>query len=400
MKKILISSLVIASFLILTVIALRQPNQKKTLETEKAMEHTYKEDTVELSREALQTLPLKIAVVKRRDTKKEIQTTAVIEFNKDRIAHVTPRIPGRVIKVNALLGDNVKKGQILAELDSIELGKAKAEYLKAKADYAIALANYKREKRLFNQKISSEKEYLEAKGEYMRSKARLKSAYETLRLLGLNGKEIKELSWEEKNHPLSHFPLLAPFTGKVVEKHIVLGEFITPEDKPYTIADLSRLWIQLDIYEKDLRWVRPGTEVHIRVDAYPDERFQGIVTYISDTLDKATRTAKARVEIENHDEKLKPGMFAKASIFIPIPDTTRAITIPTSAIYNVYGKPVVFVQEGERTFKVREIKLGQNSGPYIEVLDGLKEGEKIVIEGGFHLKSALLKEELGEEHAH
>src|SRR5690554_4671508 len=100
MKKILISSLVIASFLILTVIALRQPNQKKTLETEKAMEHTYKEDTVELSREALQTLPLKIAVVKRRDTKKEIQTTAVIEFNKDRIAHVTPRIPGRVIKVN------------------------------------------------------------------------------------------------------------------------------------------------------------------------------------------------------------------------------------------------------------------------------------------------------------
>lgn len=367
---------------------------------DQADEHSETEDHIKLSKEALKTLTLKTSVAERKPISGKIKTTAVIEPDRTRISHVSPRISGRVIDVESFLGDSIQKGQVLAKLDSIELGQTKAEYLKSRANLEVARANYERENRLFKKKISSEKEYLDAKGEFLRSQAEINAARETLRLLGLTDEEIRELTWGGTEHPSSHFPLVAPFTGTVVEQHMVLGEFIKPEDRPYTIADLSHLWIQLDIYEKDLRWVENGKTVDINVNAYPDERFEGKVTYISDILDESTRTAKARVEILNSEGKLKPGMFATAIISIPSSDNEEVIVVPNSAIQQIEGKTAVFVQEGEDSFEMRGVSLGQNSGDCVQVLEGLDPGDRVVTEGGFYLKSALLKEELGEVHAH
>lgn len=362
--------------------------------------HSDTQGYIQLSREALETINLKTTTVERRPISGEIKTTAVIEPNRTRIAHVSPRISGRVVDVKAFLGESVNKGQVLAELDSIELGQTKAQYLKSKANLEVARANYAREDRLFKKQISSEKEYLYAKAEFLRSEAALNEARETLRLLGLNDEEIKSLKWDKGDQPASIFPLIAPFTGTVVEQHIVLGEFIKPEDRPYTIADLSHLWIQLDIYENDLRWVGEGKTVDIDVNSYPGERFEGTVTYISDILDESTRTAKARVEILNPEGKLKPGMFATAAISVPSSDTEEVIVVPGSAIVQIEGKSAVFIQEGEGSFEMIEVTTGQSSGEYVEVLSGVDTGDKVVTEGGFYLKSALLKEELGEGHAH
>jgi len=358
------------------------------------------EGHVKLSEEALKTLNLKTEVAEQRPISSEIKTTAVIEPNRTRIAHVSPRISGRVVDVKAVLGNSVEKGEILAELDSIELGQTKAEYLKSKANLEIARANYSRESRLFKKQITSEKDYLYAKAEFVRSESALNTAVETLRLLGLSDEEIKSLKWGENSQPTSIFPLIAPFTGTVVEQHIVLGEFIKPEDRPYTIADLSHLWIQLDIYEKDLRWVEIGKSVDINVNAYPGEHFKGKVTYISDILDESTRTAKARVEILNSDGKLKPGMFATAAISIPSIDSEEVVVIPSSAIQQIEGETTLFVQEGEGSFVMRGVSLGQKTGDYVQVLNGLDPGDRVVTEGGFYLKSALLKDEMGEGHAH
>jgi len=369
-------------------------------EDEHTDEHSETEDHIILSQEALKTLTLKTSVVERRPISSEIKTTAVIEPNRTRIAHVSPRISGRVVDVKAFLGDSVQQGQVLAELDSIELGQTKAEYLESKANLEVARANYSRENRLFKKQITSEKEYLYAKAEFIRSESALNTALETLRLLGLSDEEIKSLKWGETDHPASIFPLIAPFTGTVVEQHIVLGEFIKPEDKPYTIADLSHLWIQLDIYEKDLRWVEVGKTVDIKVNAYPDENFEGKITYVSDILDESTRAAKARVEILNMDGKLKPGMFATAIISIPSSDNEEVIVVLSTAIQQIEGKSAVFVQEGEDSFEMRGVSLGQNSGDYVQVLKGLSPGDKVVTEGGFDLKSIHLKEELGGGHAH
>ncbi|MBI3796205.1 MAG: efflux RND transporter periplasmic adaptor subunit [Deltaproteobacteria bacterium] len=353
-------------------------------------------EKIELSQSALQTVALQIVSVQRRKLEQEIRATAVIKPNENRLAHVSPRIPGKAIEVKVVLGDPVASGQILAELDSLELGERKAAFLQARTNLDVARRNYDREDRLFQQHISTEKEYLEAKAEFERSQASSLVAREALRLVGLSNTDIEKITWDEKGHPFSHFPLVAPLAGTVVEKHLTIGELIKPDDKPYTIADLSTLWIQLDVYEKDLGRIAIGQETRLAVDAYPGEPFQGQVTYMSNLLDETTRTAKVRVEIPNPDRKLRPGMFATATIVVPVPGAAAALVIPTEAVQQVRGKPMAFVREAEGVFTPRELQLGQNSGPYVEVVGGVKEGEQVVTAGGFYLKSTLLKEELGE----
>jgi len=358
------------------------------------------EERITLPAEALQTVSFKVVTVERRGLEQEIRATAVIKPNENRFAHVSLRIPGKAIEVKALLGDPVEPGQTLAELDSLELGERKAAFLQARTNLDVARRNYEREERLFKQKISSEKEYLEAKGEFERSQAAFQAAREALRLVGLTDAEIEKVAWGGKGHPLSHFPLVAPFAGTVVEKHITVGELVKPDDKPYVIADLSTLWILLDIYEQDLGRVDRGAKTRLAVDAYPGELFQGKVTYVSNLLDETTRTAQARVEIPNPDHKLKPGMFVTATIIVPVPDAADVLAIPAEAVQQVRGKPMAFVQEAEGVFVPRELHLGRDSGPYVEVKGGVQKGEQVVTEGGFYLKSTLLKEEMGEGHAH
>ncbi|MGE0825893.1 MAG: efflux RND transporter periplasmic adaptor subunit [Candidatus Binatia bacterium] len=358
------------------------------------------DERITLPAATLQTVSFKTVPVERRGLEQEIRATAVIKPNENRLAHVSPRIPGKAIEVKALLGDPVEPGQTLAELDSLELGERKATFLQARTNLDVTRRNYEREERLFKQQISSEKEYLEARGKFERSQAAYRAAREALRLVGLADAEIEKITWGRKGYSLSHFPLIAPFAGTVVEKHITVGELIEPQDKPYTITDLSTLWILLDIYEKDLGHISVGTDARFAVDAYPGEPFQGKVTYVSNLLNETTRTAQARVEIPNPDHTLKPGMFVTATIAVPVPDATAVLVIPDAAIQQVRGMPVAFIREAEGVFVSRELQLGRDSGAYTEVVAGVKEKEQIVTEGGFYLKSILLKEEMGEGHAH
>jgi len=399
MKKYAATSSIILAVLIAAFLAPGCGQNEAPPKEPEGSGETHEEGRVELTPEALETISLKTAAAERRPVGGGIKTTAVIEPDKTRIAHVTPRIPGRVSSVNAFLGDRVTKGEVLAELDSIELGQAKAEYLKARADLEVAHANFRREERLYGRQISSEKEYLDARGEFLRAEAALNTSAETLRLLGLSDADVKAISWTGRNYQASIFPLTAPFDGTIIEQHTVLGELITPENNAYTIVDLTHLWIQLDVYEKDLRHVGRGKPVDVAVDAYPGEKFTGEVTYVSDVLDESTRTARARVEIENPDGRLKPGMFASALISTPA-EGEDALTVPASAVQQVRGKPAVFVRSGEGVFEAREITAGREAGGYVEVLDGVSPGEEVVTEGGFYLKSLMLREEMGDGHAH
>jgi cobalt-zinc-cadmium efflux system membrane fusion protein len=355
-------------------------------------------EQITLPEAALQKVSFTTVPVQRRGLAQEIRATAVIKPNENRLARVSPPIPGKAVEVKAVLGNVVEPGQTLALLDSLELGEKKSAFLQARTNLDVARRNYEREARLFQQHISAEKEYLEAKGEFERSQAAYQAGREALRLLGLADAAIDGLGWGGKGHLLSHFPLVAPFAGTVVEKRITLGEMVRPEDPSYTIADLTTVWVLLDIYEKDVRRVRIGADGRIAVDAYPGEVFHGKVTYVSDMLDETTRTAKARVEIPNPERRLKPGMFVTASLSVPALSTSAVTAIPEAAVYQIRGKPVVFIQESERVFAVRDVRLGQRAAAYVEVLDGVREGEQVVTEGGFALKSTLLKEEMGEEH--
>jgi len=353
---------------------------------------------VTLSEEAYRTLHVQTVAAEKRPFIQKIQATAVIKPNEDRLAHVSPRIPGKVVEVHALLGDRVTKGDLLAVLDSVELGKAKADYLKFKALTDVQQKNYLREKRLFSQKISSEKEVLEAEAAYLSAKAEFDAAHATLHLYGLGAEEIHKIAWSAEE-PISHFPLLSPFAGTVVEKHAVVGEAVSPKTKLYTIADLSTLWIQLDIYEKDLTRVSTGMEVALRVESYPQDTFHGQVAYVGDLLNEATRTMPSRVEIDNRTGKLKAGMFATATIASwEGGEEKTVLAIPATAVQRIEGKPVVFVQAGELSFARRWVTLGESFDQWVEVVSGVEEGEQVVSEESFTLKSELLKDTLaGEE---
>jgi cobalt-zinc-cadmium efflux system membrane fusion protein len=174
---------------------------------------------------------------------------------------------------------------------------------------------------------------------------------------------------------------------------------ITPRDKPFTIADLTTVWILLDIYEKDLAGVRVGADVRMTVDAYSGETFRGVVVYLGNLVNPNTRTIEARVEIPNPDGRLRPGMFARAMIVSSMSKGKKVLVVPQDAIQHIDEKPVAFVEEQPGTYEKRTVTLGAEDDPYVEILDGVKDGERVVTKGSFYLKSIVLGEKLG-GHSH
>lgn len=314
-----------------------------------------------------------------------IAVTATIQANQDRLAHVAPRVPGRIVGIAAKLGDRVKAGQSLASLDSIELGEAHSSYLQADSQYRLAQADFERAEKLYADQIVPQKDYLRSRAEHEKARANLRAATDKLRLMGVTPARSETA--------MSVFPINAPFAGTVIEKTAVLGELAQPDKALFTVADLSVVWIEASLFEKDLGKVKTGATVSVTVAAYPDEVFKGRLTYISSVMDKESRTIKARVEVANADGRLKPDMFANAAI-----DTVsagKALTVPSGAVLLLEGKKALFVREKDG-FEKREVELGDNLGGRFVIRSGIEAGEAVVIEGAYALKARLLKSKIGD----
>jgi cobalt-zinc-cadmium efflux system membrane fusion protein len=349
---------------------------------------------VSVPAEALSGQAFQTARVERRPFRDEVSATATIKPNEYRLVHLSPRIEGRVIGVKAELGQHMKSGQVLALLDSIELGQKKSDFLQAKTTHDVDKRNYIREEGLYKEQITSEKEFLDAKGRYEKSLAAYRAAHEALRLIGLSDEDITHIDWNRKGQPLSYFPLVSSLSGTVIERTITLGELISPKDKAFTIADLSTVWIILDVYEQNLAAVKEGDDVEITVDAFPGETFKGTIVYLSDVLNPATRTIDARVEIPNPQRRLRPGMFARAAVILP-GRGSDVLVAPLDALQQVNNQTVAFVEKKPGTYELRQVSLGRRSPPNGEIQSGLREGERVVTTGSFYLKSILLKEQIG-----
>lgn len=343
---------------------------------------------VSLSAEEIQTAGIKVERLEAQSLVDQVALTATIRANQDRIAHVAPRVSARIIKVNANLGDSVRSGQTLAQLDSIELGEAHSAYQQAQSQFALAKADFERAQRLKADEIIPEKEYLRARSGYEKARAGLRAADDRLRLLDVAHRASEQ-------GPTSVFPLKAPFAGTVIEKNAVLGELAQPDRSLFTVADLSTLWIEANLFEKDLSRVRVGATATVTVSAYAGEAFKGRLTYISSTVDKETRTVQARVEVPNPDRRLKPEMFATAAIDTAA--TTKALTLPQLAVLLVSGQTTAFVQEAGG-FEPRAVEVGEKVGSRIVVKGGIKEGEQVVVAGAYALKARLLKSQIGDAH--
>lgn len=313
-----------------------------------------------------------------------LPVTGTITYDQNRVSHIGPRTEGRIADLRADLGDRVARGQLLAVLESPDVGATRADLHEAEALVDIASENYERERRLEEQGISSRRELLDAEAALRQAEASLQSATERLRALGAGDGEGSE------------FVVTAPFAGVVVEKHATRGEVVSPSDQLFTVSDLGRLWIELDIYERDLRRVATGQPVTVTTAAYPDRTFDGQIVYVGDILDPETRTVRARVEVDNPDGALKPGMFATASIRVE--GSADVLVVPRSAVQTLdEGGQVLWVPGDERgEFRARTVETGALiEGDRIEIHSGVAAGDSIVVEGAFTLKAELSRGEFG-----
>ncbi len=355
-------------------------------------------DGLKLSAEEAQRAGIKLETLAAKSLADSLTVTATIRANQDRIARIAPRVEGRITSVSAALGDHVRAGQALASLDSPVIGEAASAWVQAQSSVRVAEADYKRSEALNAEEIIPKKDFLRSKSEYEKAVVGLRAAEDKLRLLGVSPRKGDGANPSERID--SGFAVTTPFAGVVIEKKATLGQLATPSEPLFVVADLSRLWIDADLSEALLSRVRVGAEATVTVTAYPGERFSGRVTYVAAVLDKDKRTVPARIEVENKDGRLKPEMFATATIATSGAASKPAadvLSVPDEAIVLMQGLPSVFVFE-HGGYEQRAIEPGDKVGGRTVVKSGVAAGEQVVSAGAYALKARVLKSQISDEH--
>lgn len=343
-----------------------------------------------------------------------IDVTGVVAPVESRVAHVRPLARGLIEKVSVSLGARVQAGQPLVVYDNIALGELIGEYLseaaslrQAETDRNVKQKVLERSEALIKLEAIAQQQLEQRRAEFRNAeaavasqKARVSKVEEQIHRFGLSDTDLANLSPDEEGRTghrvASHSVLRAPFAGVITKYDVAAGEVVEPERELFTIIDLSTVWIQADVYEKDLGKVRKDVDVAIKADAYPDRAFTGRLTYVSDVIDPTSRTAKVRCVVPNADGALKLDMFVK--VVIPTSDRRSAVVVPVSAVQTVDDQRVVFVRQSATRFERRIVQTGTTAGDLVELASGVKAGEMVVGAGSFYLKTALLRERIGDEH--
>jgi cobalt-zinc-cadmium efflux system membrane fusion protein len=338
---------------------------------------------VRLNPEMVTAAGVEVRPVVRGEFRLYREFPGTVQPNENELAEVTPLVRGRVVNVAVDVGQDVKKGALLALLHSTDLGLAEGAYLKANAKLHEADLAYERARDLLQHKAISLAEVQRREAEMKTIRAEALEAKHRLELLGVQEQEIQRLG--RKQTIRSDVPLRAPFAGRVVVRNITRGEVVETAQKLFTVADLSNVWVVGNVPEKDVHFIHQNQKVEVVAAAYPHAVFSGTITYIGDVLDPATRTMRLRVTVPNPDKVLKPEMFAIVRVYA-VPKS-NAVTVPLAAVQSGPTGKIVFVQRQPGEFELRLVKLGEEQNDIVEVLDGLREGEQVVTKGAFVLKS-------------
>ena len=348
----------------------------------------------EFSPEKLQRLGIEIAVADNSPVALELERPAEVKFDSDHVVHIVPRVAGVVSQVGVSQGRVVAKDQLLAVIQSRELAELKAAYLAELERLSLARENFEREKRLWEKKISSEKDYLAEKSALAEANIALTVSEQKLRALSFSQAYVDTLR-DKKDAELTTYEIRTPIAGTVIERHLSLGEAVSTEADVFMVAETSSVWVDITVYPEDLPSVSAGQAV--RIDPGSGDVVEGKIAFVTANVHEETRTAVARVVIDSAGGRLKPGMFVKAHI--EVGEVTGGVRIPKAAIQSFNNSPVVFVQEGEN-FQPRPVKLGRENSKYVQVLSGVSEGDSYVAQGAFTLKALIQKSQMGEGHGH
>lgn len=360
----------------------------------KATEKAPQKGLVRLTHEEIDRAGIAVTPASKGEFRSHRDFPGTVEPDQHALAEISTLVRGRVVDVYADVGQEVKAGQLLAMLYSSDLGMAQSSYLKANAKLYVAERAYERAKSLLEEKVIGLAEAQRRQGDMIALRAEKREASDRLRLLGMSDEEIQRLDREQKIH--SHVPIAAPFNGRVILRNLTKGEVVETTEKLFIVADLSEVWVTANIPEKDIPFIyheHPDRQfVEVRVSAYPHEIFHGKITYVGDVLDPATRTMRLRLELPNHQRRLKPEMFATVRIYSE--PEREVLMVPEPAVQRDRDRAFVFIQREPGVFEVRNVKVGESNGSQVKILEGLQEGEPLVATGAFILKSELTGEQI------
>ncbi|MCE9499256.1 MAG: efflux RND transporter periplasmic adaptor subunit [Leptospira sp.] len=366
----------------------RREKPKKGNET--ALEqHSAKK--MSLPAEVLKKHPLTFVRLIERGVYEEITLPGTVSYDLENMAKVGSRASGRINDVMVKEGDSVGKGSPLASISSLELGSVEASYLKSKARLEAVKLQADRAQELYEKRITSAKEFEIAMMDFKTVKTEVDTSRIALENFGLSKLEIKDLEVGKYNS--QNLILRSPIRGTVTERKAVLGQAVSTKENLFTIANLHRLWIMLDVYEKDLRSIEIGAEATVDTLGVKSETLKARVAHVGEIIDPVKKTAPIRLEVNNTRHKLKPGqtITAKVQGLISESKSHRIMVLPGNAVHRIEGKPVVFIANQDGTFEAREVATGQSIEDDIEIKSGVTSESNIVSEGSFLLKSEYLK---------
>jgi cobalt-zinc-cadmium efflux system membrane fusion protein len=338
-------------------------------------------DHISFSESFAKRAGIKIAEVRFAELVPVVSAVGTADFNAEYVAAIGTRLRGLVSRVNKFEGDAVKAGTVLARVESAELGEAQAAVSMLDAERHAAELNAEREAKLAERNLTTARELEMAAVEA--KKARL--------LLGAAQQKVAALGGAKSEAALGAHDVRSPIEGTVVERNVAPGQFVEGQLVAFKVANLDHLWIELDVFERNLSRISVGDRAELKPLSGQSAPLIGRVGKIASTIDQETHSAKVRIEVENRDRKLRVGQAVQAVIHSGGIHLGKRPIVPTAAITFVDGKPTVFVAANPTSVRVVNVHLGANDGDETEILQGLSEGDQIVTDGAFALKSELFR---------
>jgi cobalt-zinc-cadmium efflux system membrane fusion protein len=341
----------------------------------------------------------------RTATAASVTLPGVLRLNEQRTVQITSLLEGKVVSLGAELGASVRKNQVLVTIHAPALAQAKTAFLQAAARAELTTREYERARMLLQQEATDQKEALRRKAEFESANIEFGVAESNLHSFGLDQPSVDALlrharqPGEGNRHDELADPYLqvtSPIDGRIIERDVITGQHILPEQTLFTVADLSTLWAVLDAREPDLPFLATGRKVRIRTGVYAGRTWDGRILHVGDVVDEKSRTVKVRVETQNDGLPLKPNMYIQGEVLEAV-STRDVLTVPAEAVQTINGEPVVFVRVGTDRFAVRPVEPGDRNGDRRIILRGLDGTEAVVLTGAFNLKGELLKSSLESE---
>ena len=305
-----------------------------------------------------------------------------VEADENTLVRVGANVIGRIVEVNAMLGDEVHSGAVLASISSPELTKAQLAFLRANSQTTLAKRAAERGHQLLMADVIGGAELQRRESELQVFRAELSAASDQLRLLGVSSSALNNLA--KHGHILPSVSITAPKKGVVIERKVAVGQVVKPSDRLFTIADLSSVWVVGDVPEQSAQKVRVNQHVEIYIPALGDVRLIGRIVFVADTVNPKTRTVMVRTLVNNNKRNLKPAMLARMYI---TGIQQKQLVIPEGAVVREANRDHVFIAQDDDHFLLVPVELGEAVGHVRPVLKGLTAEKKIVLDGAFHLNN-------------